>query len=258
MRTTRNTTKRSDHTVTQTRKVPGFHPLCAQIKELFVQRLASGLWRPGELLPSEFKLAREYQVSQGTVRKALNEMAAQHLLVRKQGKGTFVATHNVERALFHFFLLVGDNGAKEYPDSTLLSCREAPASGRERDRLDLPPRASVVRIARVRSLGGRPCIVERIAVPATLFPGLAQRGQNELPNTLYQYYEQNYGITITQAVERVRAVAASAGEARHLGLKPGAPLLEIDRVVTNLNKRPIEWRLSRCDTRRHHYLVTLK
>lgn len=242
----------------RTGKIPGFRPLYAQIKELFMQRLASGGWRPGELLPSEFKLAREYRVSQGTVRKALEEMAAQNLLVRQQGKGTFVATHTADRALFHFFHLVGDNGVREYPDGVLLSCREAAANGRERKLLSLPPRATVIRITRIRSLGGRPGIVERIAVPAALFPGLAHHGRGELPNTLYQYYEQNYGITITQAVERIRAVAAGSSEARHLGLKPGTPLLEIDRIAMNLDKRPIEWRVSRCDTRRHHYLATLE
>lgn len=258
MRMTPDTATGYDHAMTQTGKVPGFRPLYAQIKELFMQRLASGGWRPGELLPSEFKLAREYRVSQGTVRKALEEMAAQNLLVRQQGKGTFVATHTADRALFHFFHLVGDNGAKEYPDSVLLSCREAAASSAEKKRLNLPSRAAVVRITRVRSMGGQPCIVERIAVPAALFPGLARRGRDELPNTLYQYYEQNYGITITHAVERVRAVAARDSEARHLGLKAGAPLLEIDRIAMNLDKRPIEWRLSRCDTRHHHYLAALE
>ncbi|MHB1587070.1 MAG: GntR family transcriptional regulator [Acidiferrobacteraceae bacterium] len=235
-----------------------FEPLYVKVKTQFLERLASGAWAPGALLPSEFELARKYRVSQGTVRKALDELTQQNLLVRRQGKGTFVATHTVDRALFYFFQLVGKGDTREYPESRVLSCREGLAQVKERSCLGLVARARVVRIVRVRSLAGRDCILEHISVPAALFPGLAVRDRTRLPNTLYQYYEQTYGITITRAVERVRAVAAGRRDARYLEVRVGEPLLEIDRLATNLDGRPIEWRVSRCDARDHHYLATLE
>ncbi|MHB1951484.1 MAG: GntR family transcriptional regulator, partial [Acidiferrobacteraceae bacterium] len=186
-----------------------FEPLYAKIKARFLERLSTGAWAPGALLPSEIELARVYRVSQGTVRKALDELTQQNLLVRRQGKGTFVATHTADRALFYFFQLVGEDGAREYPESRVLSCREGIGQAGERLRLKLGPRERVVRIARIRSLAGQDRIVERISVPAALFPGLGGQNLAQIPNTLYQYYEQSYGITITRAMEKVRAVVAS-------------------------------------------------
>src|SRR5579863_1126403 len=78
----------------------GYTPLYEQIKALITQYLVAGKWSPGEPIPSELELASRYRVSQGTVRKAIDELAAANILVRRQGKGTFVATHTAERSRF--------------------------------------------------------------------------------------------------------------------------------------------------------------
>jgi GntR family transcriptional regulator len=233
---------------------PDFKPLYQQVRDLLVQRIVAGTWGPGAALPSEFQLAAEFRVSQGTVRKALDEMAAKHLLVRQQGKGTFVATHTPQRALFHFFHLVADNGARALPDHKLLSMRGAKSTKAEAARLDLRANAAVFRIRRLRLLGGRTAIVESIVLPAALFPGIER---DTLPNELYRYYEQSHGVAVARAVEQLRAVAARPDEAKFLGLKPGSPLLEIDRLAHALDGRAVEWRVSRCDTRDHHYVSEL-
>ncbi len=233
---------------------PGFRPLYAQVKDLLVRRLVAGAWRPGEALPSEFSLAAEFKVSQGTVRKALDELAAQNVVVRQQGKGTFVATHTPQRALFHFFHLVGDNGARAMPSHRVLSLRNAKATKSESDRLKVKAGGPVIRLNRLRQLGGRTAIVERIVLPGGHFPGLVERMGDELPNEVYRYYEEIYGVTVARAAERLKAVAATAEDARWLGLRPGAPLLEIDRIAYGLDDRPVELRVSRCDTARHHYV----
>ena len=102
---------------------PTFSPLYQQIKGLITQSLESGEWKPGEIIPSEVELAGRYKVSQGTVRKAIDELAAENLLVRRQGKGTFVATHNEERAQFRFLRLLADDGVEHPHVSRLLECR---------------------------------------------------------------------------------------------------------------------------------------
>ncbi|OXH85790.1 GntR family transcriptional regulator, partial [Burkholderia multivorans] len=102
---------------------PTFSPLYQQIKALITQSLESGEWKPGEIIPSEVELAARYKVSQGTVRKAIDELAAENLVVRRQGKGTFVATHNEERAQFRFLRLLADDGAEHAHVSRLLECR---------------------------------------------------------------------------------------------------------------------------------------
>lgn len=243
---------------TRPESAPDFRPLYVQIRDLLVARLASGHWRAGELLPSEPRLAAEFGVSPGTVRKALDHLADQHVVVRRQGKGTYVATYTPDRALFHFFHLVGDDGERRLPESRVTSVREGVADRAERARLRLGAGAPVVRIRRTRSLDGVPALVERIVVPAELFPGLDARRSDDLPNTLYALYESEYGTPITEAEERLRAVAAEAADARVLGVEPGAPLLEVDRLALTHDRRPVEWRVSRCDTRNRHYLNHLR
>jgi GntR family transcriptional regulator len=230
-------------------------PLYAQVKGLIMQHLIAGRWRPGEILPSEFQLAAEFGVSQGTVRKALDELAVENVVMRRQGRGTFVSEHNHHRALFHFFHLVGPDGERRLPESRLISVRKGLADRDEAARLNIARGDTVIRIRRVRLLEGRPAIAETIAVPHALFPDLAEI--REVPNTLYDLYERRYGITIARAVERLSAVAAAERDAKLLEVPPGTPLLEIDRTALALDGSPVEWRVSRCLTTTHHYQVEL-
>jgi GntR family transcriptional regulator len=237
---------------------PDFRPLYAQVKELLIRRLVEGRWRPGDALPAEPSLAAELGVSQGTVRKALDEMAAANLLERRQGKGTFVARHSRQRSLFHFFHIVGEDGRKELPSSRILQMRSRAATREERRRLDLAPKARVHAMLRLRTIGGAPVLLERLALPETMFPGLALPVGEELPDELYEIYQQRFGVSIVRAAERLRAVAAGPEEVRHLQLAAGAPLLEIDRVALALDGIAAEWRVSRCSTTQHHYFAEIE
>ena len=231
----------------------GQGPLYRQTRDLMIRRIADGDWEPGQRLPSEWDLAAEFGVSQGTVRKALNDLADENMIVRHQGRGTFVATHTSQRELFHFFHLEAPDGARQMPvTSRLINLTNRRAGRDDINRLGLSANAHVIDIRRIRDLGGKPVISEHITLSARRFPGLAQ--DDDPPNELYQFYEQRFGMTVHRAVEQLRAVAAGAEEAGHLGVKRGTPLLEIDRIAEAIDGTPIEWRRSRCDTRHHHYL----
>lgn len=233
---------------------PEKQPLYAAVRDAVLKRIGSGLLAPGDMLPSEFALAGEFKVSQGTVRKALDDLAARNLVVRRQGKGTFVAAHTPERALFHFFHIVADDGARELPTkSRVLSCRRRRADRDEAEALHLARADRVVEIRRIREMDGKAAITETVCVPAQWFPDLDKRAIEEVPNELYQMYEERYGITVHRAAEKLRAVAASNEDAAQLGIKPATPLLEISRVAETLDGRPVELRYSRCLTVGRHY-----
>jgi len=233
---------------------PGNGPLYRQVKALFIGRMVDGQWPPGTRLPSEMELARDIDVSQGTVRKALDEMCQDNLVIRHQGRGTFVATHTAQRELYHFFHIIDAKGVRQLPaHSQLISVTRRRADKAETRNLDLTAGAHVVVIERIRHLGARPVISETIALPAARFPGLDQNA--DIPNEVYGFYEQHYGVTIHKAVERLRAVAATGDEAKALGLHAGAPLLEIDRLAKTLDDETVEWRVSRCDSRDHAYVA---
>lgn len=233
----------------------GLRPLYLQVRERLVRRLIDGDWQPGDLIPSEMQLATEYQVSQGTVRKAIDTMVRENLLRRRQGRGTFVATSDDDLFVFQFFRLQRDEGARVQPSSRVLSVSRAPAPPRIAPALGLAPGAEVLRIRRVRHLAGTPALVERIFLDPRRFGDFPTA--RETPNNLYDLYSRRWGITIGRTEERLKAVAADADEGRHLGCAPGTPLLQIERVARDLEDAPTEYRLSRCLTADFHYFNQL-
>jgi GntR family transcriptional regulator len=233
---------------------PTFSPLYQQIKTLLVQGLETGEWKPGEAIPSELELAARFGVSQGTVRKAIDELAAENLLVRRQGKGTYVATHAEPRTLFRFLRLKPDDGADEgYPESRLLECRRGRASAEVARLLDLKAGDGIVYIRRVLVFRGKPTVLDEISLPATLFKGLSAAKFNEYRGSMYNLFETEFGTRMIRADERLRAVAAEPGAAEVLGVAPGVPLLCVERVSFTYGDRPVEFRRGLYRTDTHYY-----
>ncbi len=232
-----------------------YRPLYRQVYDFVVKQISESAWRPSEALPSEQALAEQLKVSQGTVRKALDALAVEKLIERRQGKGTYVAEHTQERALFRFFRLAEPGGARTLPTSTDESVKRRPARAAELRKLGLAKGEQVVEILRTRLVGGQPVIFERNILPLRYFPDIDRK--QPLPNTLYAMFQQDYGINIVSAEEELRADAAGPEDVRRLPLALGAPLLQIERVAIALDGSRVEWRLSRCDTSRLVYAVTL-
>ena len=227
--------------------------LYQQVDNIIRQRLIDNVWKPGEALPSEMQLAAELDVSQGTVRKALNDMVSENLLFRRQGLGTFVSEHTERRALFLYFSLVGNDGSRLLPESKILECEETDPTTEEIEKLELNEGEMVVRFCRIRFFNEIPTIFETITLPLEHFPGFGT--EVEPPNNLFRFYQSQYGVTVAKAAEHVRAIAANTEEAILLGIEAGQPLLEIDRVAKMLDGRPIEWRISHCDNTNYRYVM---
>ncbi len=233
---------------------PAFRPLYQQIKTLITQSLISGEWRPGEAIPSETELAARFNVSQGTVRKAINELADENLLIRQQGKGTFVASHTEEKRQFHFLRLSPDQGERVYPKGELLDCRRMKADPSTARLLEIPAGATLVVITRLMKMGEEPVCWEEIRLPAALFKGLTAAKINQYQCKLYSMFEAAYRVRILQVAEQIKAVAAEPEVATLLGIPPGTPLLRIERVAYTFGDKPVEWRRTMCNTKSFHYM----
>jgi GntR family transcriptional regulator len=232
-------------------------PLYEQVRARLIEGISAGEWRAGEAIPTESELAAGFGVAIGTVRKAVDSLVAGQALVRRQGKGTFVTAHDESRRLFHFFHVVGRDGAKEYPEVRTVSFRRSRADAAESAALAIAPLDKVIRIRNVLSLSARPVLVDDITLPAPLFPGLTEKILLARGNTIYHLYQSRYGINVLRTDERLRAVLAGRDVAQLLGIAAGSPLLEIRRVALTFRDRPVELRLSRVDTARHDYHNTL-
>ncbi|MEA3122119.1 MAG: GntR family transcriptional regulator, partial [Paraburkholderia sp.] len=221
---------------------PTFSPLYQQIKGLITQSLESGEWKPGEIIPSEVELAARYKVSQGTVRKAIDELAAENLLVRRQGKGTFVATHNEDRAQFRFLRLLADDSAEHPHVSKLLECRRLRAPAEIARQLELKPADSVVQIKRLLQFDGVTTVFDEIWLPGAVFRGLSFERLSEYKGPMYAMFEAEFGTRMIRASEKIRAVAAEPAVAALLGVPDGFPLLSVERVSYTYGDRPVEVR----------------
>jgi len=232
---------------------PTFSPLYRQIKGLIMQSLESGAWRPGEAIPSEIELAASYKVSQGTVRKAIDELAAENYLLRRQGKGTFVATHDDARAQFRFLRLMPDAGEQEYPASRLLECKRVRASAETARLLELRAGDAVVLIRRVLNFADEPTVFEQIYLPGTVFRNLSAAIFNEYKGSMYKLFETEFGTRMIRAEEKIRAVAADAAAAELLRVPRDTPLLCVERVAFSYGEKPVEFRRGFYRTDKHYY-----
>jgi len=232
-------------------------PLYRGVKQALTQRLAAGRWAPGEALPSEARLAEQYRVSIGTVRKAVDDLVSQHVLVRRQGRGTFVALHDASRLLHQFFRVVRRDGEQQLPDAELVGFGRGRATADEASRLRVETGAGVIRIRNLLRLAGRPVVADDIVLPAALFPDLTRKVLSARENTIYNLYQTRYGINVVRAVEHLRAATADRVVAKLLEVAPGAALLEIERVALTYRDAPVEWRRSLVNTSQHDYLSVL-
>lgn len=234
-----------------------FSPLYAQVKRLITEDLRSGRWKPGEMIPSEAQLASQHGVSQGTVRRAIDELSIENLLVRRQGRGTFVASHLSPRSQFRFLRLRRDDQAPLLPISTILDCRRAKAPIDVARQLHLRVGDSVIFVRRLLSVDGKPAVLDELWLPASRFKGLTAERLVAYRGPLYGLFESDFGTPMIRALERVRAVQASAQAAKLLGVRAACPLLLVERLSFTYHDSPVEVRKGYCVTTDLHYLNEL-
>lgn len=235
---------------------PAFSPLYQQIKGLILQSLQAGEWKPGEAIPSEMELAARFGVSQGTVRKAIDELAGENLLLRRQGKGTFVSTHAEQHVQYRFLRLTPDSGhaSTEGPaERHIIDCRSVRASAEMARGLGLRAGESVIQARRVLSFHGEPTILEDLWLPGTAFKGLTALQMSDYPGPTYAMLELEFGVRMVRANEKIRAVLPDAEQAALLRVPLHTPLLSVARTSYTYNDVPMELRRGLYRTDSHHY-----
>lgn len=228
--------------------------LHAEIKRRLVGAMSDGRWKHGQAIPSETALASRYRVSVGTVRRAVSELVAENVLVRRQGSGTYVASHTPDYMLSVFFWIVDEKGRKELPRAQLLSFRHGEADRGTAARLQLAPRTPILRIHALQHIGGRPMMLDDIRMPRALYPGLDARLFRERDGTLYGFLQERFGVTVVRVAEQLQARTASARVSARLGVPRHAPVLRIERTAYTYRNEAVETRVRFVNTARLRYL----
>lgn len=235
---------------------PAFSPLYQQIKGLILQSLHRGEWKPGEAIPSEMDLAARFRVSQGTVRKAIDELAAENLVVRRQGKGTYVATHAESHVQYRFLKLLPDNGDlnSEGPaQRTIIDCKRQRATTDVARALSLHSGDAVLQVRRVLAFARRPTILEDLWLPGAPFKGLTAERLADYRGPMYALFETEFGVRMVRAEEKIRAVLPEPAQAVLLKVTETTPLLSVERIAYTYNGIPMELRRGLYSTETHHY-----
>jgi GntR family transcriptional regulator len=232
---------------------PTFSPLYRQIKDFMIRSLEAGEWGPGDAIPSEGELAVRFNVSQGTVRKAIDEMATENMLVRRQGKGTFVATHDDPRSFYRFLRLVPDGGKLTPAVSAPFSCETLPATEEVAAAMQISAGDPVICVERLLRFDAKPVVFDQIFLSSDLFEGLTLEQLQGGERSLYSMFESDYGIRMIRAEEHLRAVSADSRSAELLGVALGEPLLLVERTAYTYGDKPVEWRRGLYCTRCHYY-----
>ena len=227
--------------------------LYRSVKQQITEILGSGKWKHGQRIASEPQLAARFGVSVGTVRRAIGELEAENILVREQGRGTFVVSHTPDYMLNVFFRIVDAEGHKQLPTVSLLGMKRGRADRTTAALLNLPQRAPVLDIEALLSLNGRPTILDRIHLPALRFGELGAHVFARRSGTIYGLFQERFGITVVRAEEHITAVTAGEPESRLLGVALGAALLRIRRVAYTYNDEAVDARVRLVDSSRHGY-----
>ncbi len=235
---------------------PAFSPLYQQIKVLILQSLQAGEWKPSTAIPSEIELAARFKVSQGTVRKAIDELASENLLVRRQGKGTFVATHAARQIQYRFLKLIPDNGdpSSEGPaQRDIIDCKRTRASVEVAKALAIRTGDAVLQVRRVLSFASTPTILEDLWLPAAPFKGLTAERLRDYNGPMYALFETEFDVRMVRAEEKIRAVLPDPEQCELLKTEPQTPLLSVERIAYTYNDAPMEMRRGLYLTSKHYY-----
>ena len=234
--------------------VPLGTPLYLQVKDAVLAALAQGEWKQGDAIPSEKMLSERFGVSIGTLRKAIDELAAENILTRHQGRGTYVSEHTRNPHFFKFFRIQRNDGHKAYPTTRLVRFKRVRANAAVREVLGLPAGSHVFEFLNVLALNGDVVLADTIALPEALFSGMTDADLRDRSSTLYRFYQERFGVNVIATDERVRTCRAEAPFTELLDVPEGEPLLEIRRVAFSYHGQPVEWRVSRVNTARYDYL----
>lgn len=233
-------------------------PLYQRLRDHLAEQIANNRWRPGEAIATEAALSAEYQLSTGTVRKAVDALVSEGILERQQGRGTFIRRPQFQSSLFRFFRFQTASGERQVPESRILSIEPVAAPSAVAQALGLPVESPVIRIVRVRLLDVQPVLAEEIWLPRNRFEALLEIDLSRKGPLLYPIYEEVCGQVVAYAEETLTAESVNDVHARLLQVPINSPVIVIERLARDYAGTPLEWRRSRGHAEHFRYSVDIR
>ncbi len=214
-------------------------PLYRQIANAIRSEIADGVLAPGDPLPSEQDLMRQYGVSRGTIRQARAALRASGAIGGSQGRNFAVLGESLTQPFDEFVSVTSWlRSIGKVPGAIVLLRVEEPAGTEIADHLGISEGAPVWRIRRLRTADGSPLMIEETVMPKEI--GDLLDGADLEHASMYATLADR-GVVVASARHRIDAISATKHEAALLDLKPGSPLLRLRRAAFDVAGRPVEW-----------------
>lgn len=235
-------------------------PLYKEVRRNLLQCLAKSEWAPGEQLPTEPELAARFGVAIPTVRAGAADLVAAGVLIRRQGKGTFVARHSSSAQEFRFSNIFNARNENISTRRTRVSVRKVKPDADIAHVLALDVRdpGLVQRVDAILEADGTPVGLMDLVLPLPLFAKLTKADLEQSADNLYSVYQRVCGVTVLRMEERIYARTADKDTARALQVKIGHPIIVVDRLAYTFDERPVEIRRRSFEGLQHYYLFTHK
>lgn len=235
-------------------------PLYKEVRRYILSKMDGGEWKPGDKIPPELELAKSLNVALSTVRAGLKDLAEEGLLLRRQGKGTFVAMHDVQSQMFRYSNLHSNRNDKLLTSREILSIRRIRPTREVHQELQLNHHGSklVYAVTALLNIENKPVGLMKLFLPCYLFPGLKIDDLRQKNHHLYLVYQKMHGINVVRMEERVHARAADEEFANLLNASPGDPVLHVHRTSFTFNNVPVELRERTYKADSCHYLFRHK
>lgn len=224
-------------------------PLYLQARDALVHRIVTGEWKPGYPIPNEIVLSQEMKISVGTLRRAMEVMESERIVVRKQGRGTFVNDQTSCEMAVRFSNVKNGEGFRIEGTLHCKAIDRGPPSPDEMRKLEIRANSRVIRVSRIHSYNDRPFQTEVCVLPESLYPNLPP----DLGNFRIFSLAQSNQIYLGGADEKVSATMPNESDIADMMVPPTQPVLALDRIIVDIEGRPVEWRLARCYLKEKYY-----
>ena len=230
-------------------------PLYYQLKEMLRSWITAGKFDTGGQVPPERELVEKYGVSRMTVRRALSELVNEGLLVREQGRGSFVVRPRVQEQLRHLTSFTEDMKLRGFPTKSKITDFRIVTDETVTTKMEIPADEELVRLQRIRFVKKEPIALQTAFVRSQFCPNLVEQGL--VDGSLYKTLEERYGLRLGRAVQTIEAKPADEYEEKMLGVKIGQPVLGLERLTYLQNGQPIEYVRSTYRGDRYRFTVEL-
>ena len=232
-------------------------PVFLRLRDRIAADIARNVWAPGEAISTEAEFAAQYDLSLGTVRRALDLLEGEGMVERIRGSGTFVRRPDFETAFIRFIRYYGSAGDRRKPHSILLSRDVLIGPPEVTEALQLAENAPVIRLLRQRTYEGLPVLIEEIWLEKERFVPVLEMKENR-PRLLYPIYERLCGAVVAYTEETITIGISGKADVDHLGLVEGTPVVLIERLALGYDDVPIEWRRSRGPASDFRYKIVIR